>query len=813
MSDLPSHEAATLPVQLPGKLVGREAALTQVYGQLKEGKAAHVYGVPGVGKTALAATLAGAYAQQPGGVLWLNVENDTFESLITRVGRAYSIDQIMTGDNPLAHVGAAAATLTQNKPLIVLDGSISAETASRFVSRLAERLPVIIANREPLDGPWASVELTTLAPDAALALFKQEGAIGPADTSNDNDLRQLVRLLNHLPFAIGIAARALLVSKQTPAAYTQLLQQVNAPDINQSVLTLSFSTLNGALQGLVLIMGASFRGQASPELLSMVSGAPVESVQQAMKLLNPLKLVEQFQRLDAPYFRLHPVIYAFARARLTASNRLDDLQIKFRDALLAYARKYGVDNDDAYDKLEIELDNLGAAARWSAAQGDRDNANQLVILFSQAGDFVGERGYVYDLLQLRQIGTASSTAFPAYPQDAPRAPEAVDIAALLADEDDDDLDYDDEADDLLRAEADDDDDAELAPEDAITAAPDTSLTGLRASLAQARQQGDISRQIEVLRAIARLQLGEDHDNEAIATYNELLTAQESTGDNAAMLETLEMLSALMVKTENSQAAVLHATRGVKLAETLGDAETLLQMHITLGDARQQLGESEDAERVYEKALEIARRTDDKQHEAIILYKLGYAQLDNNSANNAIDTWEQALKLFRTQEKREYEGKTLGGLGTAYGELERWAEAISFHTSALHIAREVADEEEEALHLSNLGYASKQAGQLGQALLRYRQALHLAYESNDRKSIVNSIVDLVNLLAQSSAHLSIAELLIDDALRFEANDKDVRQLKERIVTQRNAATANGVTLKPVNGTAQQYAANAYKLLEE
>src|SRR5688572_14759739 len=138
MSDFPSHEAAALPVQLPGKLVGREAALAQVYGLLKKGEAVHLYGVPGVGKTALAATLASAYAQQPGGVLWLNVDNDSLESLLVRVGRAYDIEELMTGDNPIAHVGAVASELTQHKPLLVLDGSINAAIASRFITRCVE---------------------------------------------------------------------------------------------------------------------------------------------------------------------------------------------------------------------------------------------------------------------------------------------------------------------------------------------------------------------------------------------------------------------------------------------------------------------------------------------------------------------------------------------------------------------------------------------------------------------------------------------------------------------------------------------------
>jgi tetratricopeptide (TPR) repeat protein len=269
----------------------------------------------------------------------------------------------------------------------------------------------------------------------------------------------------------------------------------------------------------------------------------------------------------------------------------------------------------------------------------------------------------------------------------------------------------------------------------------------------------------------------------------------------------------MQKTENSQAAVLNATRGVKLAESLGEAETQMQLQITLGDARQQLGESEQAATVYGQALAIARTRGDAQYEAIILSKLGSAQLDSGDAQTAIDTLEQALAMFKTQGKRDYEGRVLGALGSAYGELERWSEAINFHMSALYIAREVKDREEESLQLSSLGYASIQAGQLGQAVLRYRQALHLAYQANNRSNIVSTLVDLVRLLARSPRHLSVSELLINDALKYDPNDKDAKQFKERITSEKTMAAANNVTLVPVNGDALTYASNAYRLLDE
>jgi hypothetical protein len=76
-----------------------------------------------------------------------------------------------------------------------------------------------------------------------------------------------------------------------------------------------------------------------------------------------------------------------------------------------------------------------------------------------------------------------------------------------------------------------------------------------------------------------------------------------------------------------------------------------------------------------------------------------------------------------------------------------------------------------------------------------------------------LVELVRLLIRSTRHLSVCELLIDDAMRYDPNNKDVRQFKERVSNEKALASANGTTFVPINGTAQTYAYNAYKLLDE
>ena len=919
--EAPAHAAAALPVTVPARLVGRDALLGRVYTFLKENRAVQLAGAPGSGKTALAATLAAAYTEQPGGVLWLDVHNNGVDSLLVRVGRAYGVREITSTEHPLGMVGAVANTLTRHKPLIVLDGELDAQVAQSFIARCAPSLPVLFTARAELSASWPVVELGGLDTAHGAALFRL--AAGLPETP-DADIERLVETLRGTPFALCLAGAAARAAKQTPAQFAAALAQIPGAASADPVLlalTAAFRGLNNALQGIVLMLGATFNGQASAGLLSAISGVPQETLSQVMNVLTALYLVEKLERFGAPYYRLHEATYAFAQTWLRGSQRLDGLQQKVRDAVLVYAENHTSSASADHDRLAAELDTFLAAAEWSAGQGNRETASHLVLALTQAGDFVKERGCVHELLRLRRLAASSTSAFPAYPPpaappaaaepgatEADAQPAAALMRSLFADDDEDDgLAYDEEDDTLdddaeapppwlvvddaededevspddtppwLRENASEDDeeatdtaspaaaagdepdetgqddDESAAPYRPIAAAasveslfaavaaqpgapsagaededaaaeaaadeaedeaeaPPDALAALRLDLLQARQRNDRARQGSLLMQIGALQIERRQRNEAIATYGEALSLYEDSGDDHKLLDVLDTLAALMVRTGNAQAAVLHAARGVQLAQRLHDRVTELQLYATLGDARQQLGESADAERAYNRALEIARSTDDTQHEALILFKLGYAQLDNSDPTGAVGSWEQALKLFRAQEKRAYEGRVLGGLGTAYGDMGQWSEAIRFHSSALHIAREVGDRDEEALQFSNLGYAAVQGGDLGQAVLRYRQALHLAYESGDRDNIVSTIVDLARLLMRGPRHLGIARLLVEDALRLEPADRDVKDLQTRINEEIETRKAAGVEQMPVSGTAQDYAANAYRTLE-
>jgi tetratricopeptide (TPR) repeat protein/energy-coupling factor transporter ATP-binding protein EcfA2 len=827
--EAPVQDVTALPVMHPGRPVGRDDALKEIYGHLQSRQAVLVHGVAGIGKTTIAAALAAAFINQPGGVLWLNSGTHPFPELLVRVARALELDEVSRSEQPTARVGQVATALTQRKPFIVMDNVTDALAPRQFIEKCAETLPLILLSESDLEGPWETVHLDVLADLDALNLFKQKSGI--RDDAQDIDIYGITKQVGYHPYPIVMAARGMVAAKQTPADYFKNLKQIQtqADNPTAAVIALSYRALNNALQGLLLMLGATFTGSGSTAFLTAVSGVPANGIEQAMTILAQLYLVEKYTRYGQTNYRLHPAVYAFARAALEGKNQLTTLQQKVHDATLTYAHQYSTEQT-SHTALAQEMDNIIAAAMWAAENGNRDTANQLVGILTSADDFIQERGYVYELLQLRNVASGSSRAFPAYEPE--EATSELDEPDEFYSYDDDDLDPTmvDDADEMLSLEMDDYlednaayeavslDDLDVQEGMSSDALRDDSLQGididqLRQALAQAKQQDDIARQQQILQAIGKVQVGQEKETEAIATYNELLESYDQQDDTDGALDTLLMLAALEVKTGNSQAAIMHAKRGIGIAQTYDEHATHLQLQLTLGEARQELGETGAAIEAFDKALEVARRTDDKQYEAIALYHLGEAALDNGDTDDAIHNLTQARDLFRDQNKRQYEGRVLSGLGSANAELERWSEASGYYQSAVHIAREVGNRYDEMVNLSNLGQAQVQGNKLPDALLSYRQALYIAYQRDKREEIVSAIVDLVRLMLKSNRLLEICNLLIQDAVQREPEDRDVLDLVAQVNQQKITAAANDVPQAPVSGTAQDYAANAYQLLED
>jgi hypothetical protein len=251
------------------------------------------------------------------------------------------------------------------------------------------------------------------------------------------------------------------------------------------------------------MLGASHTGEASAPLMAQVSGVPEANIDSAMTILTQLYLAEKFTRYGKPYYRLHPLVHRFALASLKNSNRLDALQEKMRDTLLAYAKQYGSGANLNHDMLANEMQNFIAIARHAATLGNRDIANQLLVTLTQADDFVSERGvmcmnscsYVLlarvqrrhsllmGLMKLQNMMTNLTTTSMIMMNSTVMTSTMTSMTATFDDDDfdDDDFDDDDFDDDDFGDDFDDDFDDDDFEEESLSAGRSAASMGLGAT--------------------------------------------------------------------------------------------------------------------------------------------------------------------------------------------------------------------------------------------------------------------------------------------------------------------------------------------
>ena len=906
----PLEAAATSVMELPlrrlGRPIGRDDLLRALLLRLRQNQQLVLHGAAGMGKTTVAATIANVYLQQHARpVLWLDAHKPPLVELIVRIARAYGHIAVANAENPLTQVPAVKALLHENQPLLVIDGEIEASELAAFVKGCAVDIPLVATSAAPLsEGDWRNQPIGNLAESDAVRLFKQKAGI--KDSAADGDIGAIAAQLGSAAFPLTLAARSMIISRQSPAEFSRMLAEALESHDDQAALAalqISFDGLNERLHELLLFLGATVRGEASVAFLNLLSGIAAESIDMSMTILSRLFLVERFQRDGQAYYRLHPLVHEFLMDWALERDRFDGLRADILDTSRDYLAVHGP-SDDAVIQLLTEMTNLLATAEWAARNDEADFAADLAEAIAPLEALLAAEGYNYELLRLHAIRDGKSLEFEDLPiaeptsDSVPAAGQGAEAGTIhdleLAVDDDDEpplivegeLDGPSE-DRVEKAPSADDstfvplDDTDLQSvnidqlrtalnvaseqnetarqlqilkaiarmqinqgreKDAVATYGDVleiyesggdrdgvletldMLAGLlvsnestpaaleqlklRTALSFARQHEDTPRVLQILEAVGKVQIGQNREKEAVATYSEVLTIHEKQDDKAGLLETLDMLAGLLVRSGSSVSALQHVQRALHLAEELEDDEAAMFLQVTRGDAHKALGEASIAVEAYEQALSAARHQDDMQNEALILYKLGLAYLDADATRRAIEMLEAANDRFKQQEKRDMEGQVLRGLGDVNVKLERWSEAINFHTSALYIAREVGDKVTEAQQLRHLGQILTKAERLPEALTRFRQALHVAYEEQDKAEIVGVVVELVTLMMRNLFLSSIAELLINDGLTYDSEDRELLRLKGEVVGAKERAAARGVALAVVAGTAREYAANAY-----
>ncbi|MEN0068626.1 MAG: tetratricopeptide repeat protein [Myxococcota bacterium] len=758
-SQTPSPPPRSPSVPTPrGRFVGRVGDLELLDAQMQTHRLVSVVGLGGFGKTRLAVEWAGRQrAAWPGGIWFCDLSEATSRdgvlfaiarALETRLG-AKPTDQLA---NLFVHRGRCVLLLDNAEGAIEpLPGLLEVWT------REAPEAHVLVTSRVPLGiRDECVLPLGPLDPRDALELYTQSAALArPARAQSDADaeaLPELLRLLDHVPLAIELAAarvRVLPPSRLLPRLtdrFRVLVRRHQSEDRHRSlqeILDWSWELLTPAeQQGLAQL--SVFEGGFTLDAAEAV----LETEVWAIDVLQRLVDLSWVRDHGDDRYDLLVSVQAYAARHLTDP----------RPAALRHATFYanltgdgnGLHPPPLPEALSWDVDNLVATCRRAADLGE---ANLGIHALSAFWWVVRSRGPYQAWLDLADEFETTTELSEAQTlqldwrrlQLLMRSGRMEEAEARLEG-------LTETASRVCLGQL---DEARVHLERCRFLIGKGRLDEARAAvlvaLGIANTVGHARLEAAALAMLGDLQRQTGELDESLANHQAALDQYRAIGDALSEATVLTNYGNLLYRQRRLSESAAYYQAGLQLARSVGDHSIELSCLNGLGMVQldqQQLG---DARRTFIEVLHLVRATGILNVEAAVLNNLGSVTQEQGDFAEAQRHFDDALRSARKAGQRFRECAALVNLGTLAHERSNHEKAEEILEEALHVSREIGMTMAESLVLIRLSQIHIARGELDQALERLSEGEAAAVASGSPSRLVGVLVSQVDALWRRGDH--------------------------------------------------------------
>lgn len=386
----------------PERLIGRDELLGRTSNLLGADGRVLIHGFGGIGKTALAATLAEAYLST-GSVVWLELGQDDPATSLDALADPFNAQQSLA---QAADKSKLLATLLAESGvgLIVLDDVWNAYTLSVLLDTLPPDVPLLVTSRQRYPR-LKRVNVGRLSREAGLELL---GLHAAQHLAKDAGADALCNELGDHAFALRVAGITLASDALTPQ---ELLERVKRAPLDlrvpdslarqdqgniASLLQVSLDTLDDRAYDTFLAYGALYSPSSTAELMATLLERDTEQTEDALFRLVERGLAERVATAgsDTVTYRVHDLSHAYARA----INNLRDRSV------IRAAKTYLGKHADTPDTVDAELSNILGAAD---AATDSDLV-EFMRLLTVDGTYYTARGHNTRSIRLLQEAIAKA---------------------------------------------------------------------------------------------------------------------------------------------------------------------------------------------------------------------------------------------------------------------------------------------------------------------------------------------------------------------------------------------------------------------
>ncbi|MCB8966358.1 MAG: tetratricopeptide repeat protein [Ardenticatenaceae bacterium] len=684
--------------------VGRNDVLSELAEVLQHGafvNVCNVWGMGGVGKTAVAARL--AYQLRPAfpdGVLWANLATSDTMTILSLFAQTFGEDvsQLTDVNSRSTYV---RGILANKRTLIILDDAQHNKQLELLLPPNTGKTAVIITTRHDLpaaDG-FKRAEIRPFNPESNDSLTLFINFLGqPRVHRNQSHLLEIANLLGHLPLAIAIAAARLAYTPyySVPDFLNQIQQQEGRLDLltrgeDRNVrlsFDISYQTLSPDLQAVFAALG-TFGGESfSVEAVTAVTQQPTKTITTRLHQLARLSLL----RHEANHrYSLHPLLRDYAREKISHK----ETWTRMVDYYITYVQTHEFDPP----ALDLETNNILAALQTAFTQNLAASIIEGIHIFYP---FLEMRG-LHDVA-IRHLNQALQAA---------RTNNDLSSEALIL--------------------------SHLA-----------HLAHLQADYAQARAhahygltliQADNHSHIRtyLLYNLAAVNIEQGAYDQAESQLLEALHLVQQNGDNKKHSDILSLLGkAIAIGKSDYAQAENHFREAHTLAQKIGDQKRAGELLIRLGSAAYHRNQWQQAESFYRQGLQILQEMGDLRGQTTLLHNLGAVAQSQGHFAQAESYLQAGLAISEKINLKEMIVLTLSSLGETALEQEDLDAAQPYLQRAVTLAREIEHPANLSFALANLGAVALKQHDYQSADTYLQESLTLAQETGEGWDIFTAL---------------------------------------------------------------------------
>ncbi len=395
-----------IPIALPENFIDREKYLEEIKRKIKKEKSVYIFGMCGVGKSALATT---AYDQvnedfKQTGFIYYDIKDEDSEELISMIADEFNIS-IQKDLNLKEKKHKLRSYFNGHRALIFLDNIKERQIVEDLIDALSGFTFLVTSRKDISVKKFHPIKLEILSEEDAIEMFLKICDKYQTIYKDDTNVRKICLILGYLPLAIELMAKRVKFNEmdfkdalekltktrniRKEEAYTEILKSIS--HAGNSILysfDFTFGLLNKESKQLFVTLGVFDGNDFSEEAAIEISVVPRADIH-LQDLIN-LSLIKPYRGR----YTLHPLFKLYARAKLTELSEHELYEIKHRQAIFFF--RYAKLHRHPLHELDSDSQNILGCLKWCNEQ--RKSSSLVDFLVNLLGVNIYEVAQVIYLL-------------------------------------------------------------------------------------------------------------------------------------------------------------------------------------------------------------------------------------------------------------------------------------------------------------------------------------------------------------------------------------------------------------------------------